>query len=1142
MPETNLDRLRRAVRQRDTLVVVGAGIAFGATGRDEALWKGLLAHGIDHCAGHLEGLPSGWAKRKREDLAEGDDTTLVSVAEEITTRLSSAGPSAFGNWLEATAGSFEARAGRDGALAALGDLPGPLATTNYDDLLEDALEAATGSRPPAVTWKDPPERVLEVLRGTEPGVLHLHGHWKRPESIVLGLRSYDQLTREEAFQAVQQATGLYRSWVFVGCGGTLDDPNLGALFRWLTRAFPNQRPGHFRLAPRKELATLRKRHSADRIEPVECDHDALPAFLAELSKASAEERKELPGAEAAAEPPDLGNYLENLVRETDHVRIGGLVRRARGALNLPIEELYTPLSATLPPAALSDSLAELLADRDRSTFGETAGAGPPPGFDAVFGRFGASSRGIALPKLLPGRPRLLLEGQPGAGKTTFLRYTACMLARDHLGRPGPGGRSWRQAYLGLDPLEPAPVPLLVRLARLASLLTADDAPKHLGDNRRWLLELLERTSRDNGFGLDRSAFEELLEEGRALLLLDGLDEVADLDLRGRLFGIFRDACESWPGPIVVASRPLLTQELKELGFAVATVEPFGKPEIETFIDHWVRLLHPSHGASHPEELPAGPAGNEREALTSAILTRPRVRRMASNPIMLTCLAVVHWNEGELPEGRSRVYGAVIGWLLKSREEQRKAAGFDNLFAEQAFLTLALAMSADPRGKRSQADLEEAIAAVEPVVARRHPHLDHDGRRAEARRWLLFEGAGSGIVEELPGAQLRFWHLTFQEYLAARALAWRETGRDDPEKDWWPVISEHLEDAQWREIVDLFPGCLLDEGGVGRVDRLLARVTEVALGAPPGNPDVATGLAARARAAGLLGRLLRPLTVLDYRPAPEIATTHEACLEEALAIFEAEGAAQVPFEVRLAAAEALGRAGDPRLEPEVDNLLEIPGTGGVRLGRYPVTVFEYHRFWETGGYDDRNAWSDEGWRERQERGWEEPGGWAEQLDHPSRPVTGVSWYEAEAYCRRLSELRGIDVRLPDDDAWQAAATAKVGDYPWGPEEPDEERANFERGRDGAPTPVGLYPRGRGPAGHDDLAGNVWEWCSDEVPIEEVPEGLREHYEGEVLRRLRGGGWRDSAESLRSALRSGAPPGSASALSASVSPSRPRALDL
>jgi formylglycine-generating enzyme required for sulfatase activity len=96
--------------------------------------------------------------------------------------------------------------------------------------------------------------------------------------------------------------------------------------------------------------------------------------------------------------------------------------------------------------------------------------------------------------------------------------------------------------------------------------------------------------------------------------------------------------------------------------------------------------------------------------------------------------------------------------------------------------------------------------------------------------------------------------------------------------------------------------------------------------------------------------------------------------------------------------------------------------------------------------------------------------------PEHPVDGVNWIDANAYCTWAGK------RLPREAEYERAMRDGDGrKYAWGNEPPSPERAAFNRilGAYGATTDdVGTHPAGRGPYGHDDLAGNVWEWCDDE----------------------------------------------------------------
>jgi formylglycine-generating enzyme required for sulfatase activity len=98
----------------------------------------------------------------------------------------------------------------------------------------------------------------------------------------------------------------------------------------------------------------------------------------------------------------------------------------------------------------------------------------------------------------------------------------------------------------------------------------------------------------------------------------------------------------------------------------------------------------------------------------------------------------------------------------------------------------------------------------------------------------------------------------------------------------------------------------------------------------------------------------------------------------------------------------------------------------------------------------------------------------KFHHPKQPVCGVTWDDARAYCTWRKK------RLPREVELERAVRGDDGRrFPWGNEPPTPERTVFGRdlGRD-ATDDVGSHPAGKGPYGHDDLAGNVWEWLEDD----------------------------------------------------------------
>ena len=276
--------------------------------------------------------------------------------------------------------------------------------------------------------------------------------------------------------------------------------------------------------------------------------------------------------------------------------------------------------------------------------------------------------------------------------------------------------------------------------------------------------------------------------------------------------------------------------------------------------------------------------------------------------------------------------------------------------------------------------------------------------------------------------------------------------------------------------------------------------------------------------------------------------------------------EVPAPARRDAGHLLGRLG---WEPEggLDVWIEIPPgpflygeekerqviARAYRIGKYPVTNKQFARVIEAHGYNRRECWSAEGWAWRtgtydsKAPGWlqdqlknrppkerDRPFWWGdERLSSPLCPVVGVSWFEAEAYCRWLALEAGLDPdgpaahRLPTEEQWERAVRGVDGrEYPWGNTwdrlrlncaewwagrdlpEWDDLKAWWEsqqyKEANPTPTAIAAFPDGAGPAGLWDASGNVWEWCN--------PRSREEQWYP-----LRGGSWYTLRRKCRCACR-------------------------
>jgi tetratricopeptide (TPR) repeat protein len=196
-------------------------------------------------------------------------------------------------------------------LEALKSLRIPLATTNYDGLIEEVTEWEP------VTWRQGSE-AERVLRGEAEGVLHLHGFWKDPESVVLGIRSYHAVRSDLHAQAVLRGLRLTRSLLFIGFGAGLADPNFGDLLRWSRETFEGTEYRQFRLARTSEVDTVQRQHPPEErifVVPIGESHDDLAPFLRGLAVPIEHARHPVP-----AESPSMAP--EEAPRPAEPARIG----------------------------------------------------------------------------------------------------------------------------------------------------------------------------------------------------------------------------------------------------------------------------------------------------------------------------------------------------------------------------------------------------------------------------------------------------------------------------------------------------------------------------------------------------------------------------------------------------------------------------------------------------------------------------------------------------------------------------------------------------------------------------------------------------------------------------------------------------
>ena len=771
-----------------------------------------------------------------------------------------------------------------------------------------------------------------------------------------------------------------------------------------------------------------------------------------------------PQVQIPAAPGDPETYLQSLEADSAQIRIMKLKSKRAEPYAFDIDEIYIPLT-TLTAGGEKTSSPEL------------------------------QQRRTVLEHAITQR-KVVLIGDPGSGKSTFLKRVTFELCRNIQDtRPKDAAR-----FLKPDDRR---FPLLIRTADLTKLLAADKSPKP-GDAPDWLPYFLGKQSEAYKWGLDEGFFRRKLDEGACLVMVDGLDEAPDQRLRERVARIFEKATVAYARcDFLVTTRPQSYAGDSVLaGFFPLRIGDLELPEIKTFFRHFAQALL----------LPANAAEEFQDSLEAALERRSEIREMARNPVMLTALAVLQHNDQKLPEYRVELYESILGWLAAARDAKDGRPTAEKCL--EYLRKLALAMQESPDGRMVKINRR---AAAE-LAAR-----EWGGTIEQNENVLERETQDSGILSAA-GIDLKFWHLSFQEYLAARELA----SFADEQLLARVVKSQNLYHAEWREMLRLLGG-ILKQQGVQKVDGFFNAV----LATVPGS----TQLEPLTRCAALLSSMMRDLRPMGYQPSDE---RFDAAIKSVMGIFEPGEAQKIDIRTRVEAADLLGQVGDPRLDDH--NWVEIAGRAfwmgaqksgrnkdpeayddeapvhpvtlkSFRVGRFPVTVQEFARFVKAGGYAMEKFWKAGGFRE-----FNQPDEWGSQKQFPNRPVVGVSWFEAAAHCAWAGG------RLPTEAEWERVARGpNSARYPWGDGPPlDHSRANYEL-TVGHPSTVGLFPEGNNAEGVCDLLGNVWEWCGDWYG--EYAEGPQSNPVGPAkgeIKIVRGGSWNYNAWNVRVSYRSGSGP--------------------
>jgi HEAT repeat protein len=348
--------------------------------------------------------------------------------------------------------------------------------------------------------------------------------------------------------------------------------------------------------------------------------------------------------------------------------------------------------------------------------------------------------------------RLVVLGDPGAGKTTMVRWIATAyllkLKRD---------LDWKD----LPDVSTLPdkdwLPIIVRCRDLDPSSLSGSLDDILGHTlRKAEMTVAECTAL-------RELLQKKLQEGEALLLLDGLDEITDPAIRVRFCRQIEQICIAYSkAPIIATSRIVGYREMGYRigrGFEHVTVADLSREDKDDFARRWCEVT----------ELPERREDGTKE-LIKDIHSADRIERLTGNPMLLTTMALIKRKVGKLPSRRAKLYEEAVEVLLNWRSEVDDPIDSDEAFPQLEYIAYAMC----DRGVQQLR--EDEVIDLFARIRTEYPNV-HAAKQHEPREFLSLLERRTGILVETGHLRhngrtvpvFEFRHLTFQEYLAGLAL-------------------------------------------------------------------------------------------------------------------------------------------------------------------------------------------------------------------------------------------------------------------------------------------------------------------------------------------------------------------------------------
>lgn len=814
------------------------------------------------------------------------------------------------------------------------------------------------------------------------------------------------------------------------------------------------------------------------------------------------------------------NYLRDLRQQCEYLPLSRMVEEGDPEAKLSLNDVYIDLNTTTPVPLTEEEKKERKGKRvpQLSERGEQ------------------DTRLLTVKEAAEKEFRLVILGDPGAGKSSFVNELLSRLVLARLGK---------EIDPPLPPVFSNLFPIFVRLSDFAKHLEIHKVPpnkqppafadalcNHIADK-------LKPDAKEFA-----SELQKIVREGECLLVLDGLDEVPQAQ-RGALRSAVSASVEYLKiRRAIVTCRKLSYGEDSRLrSFVDHTLDSLNHPQIRGFAKRWYDAQKNFLKGKDPE--------TQAQDLASAAL---ELRELACNPLLLTTMALIHQRDAKLPDQRVKLYRSAVDLLLRRWQKSKESAIADFLSDEKLMLKAMRRLAYEAH--RASKDKEHAADLPRHKVIEILEKPEYLGSLARTEQFLDYVDQRAGLMIGRGGAQgqpdvYSFPHRTFQEYLAGcHILSLRdsvERAREVLDRaadgvDWQLAITlaaeelRHNRDDGENDLRDLMYMVLVEigQGRTEKFSRAALWASEMALLA--GRTAIENDKDQRIGGKPFLKKLQKHLLTLltgDLTP-PERAAAGVALakleLDDRDEIHSVEA---MPFCFIPQGKFLMGSSeqhdpqsyDDEREEHEV----ELPA---YFISRYPISNAQYDKFVKAEGYKNKGYWAEaitaEFWQDGFFKGRydNEPRESQMKFSAPfnllNHPVVGVSWYEALAFTRWLTDYLQNKkllppkwiVTLPNEAQWEKAArgglqipsktsltslsakfkmtqpSLKANKnpnriYPWG-DEFKTDYANTSENGINSTSALGCFNSGESPYGVLELSGNVWEWTRSLWGKESNPE--------------------------------------------------------